>query len=163
MSFATAIPPYWRIIDVRFYVSVVEEFSGIDVDDMLQLRKKKQFFDMLLRMCLSWDSHRNLLSTMKRSRRCSVTFSIFWPPSDSLNDKPESWCFCRVVIIIDFVFTGLLSMWLTLHHTEIQSRQRCNVFWICTPLFPVVWNVVSSASIWHSAEFDGVCRGRSLI
>ena len=34
----------WRIIDVRFYVSVVEEFSGIDVDDMLQLRKKKQFF-----------------------------------------------------------------------------------------------------------------------
>ena len=25
-------------------MSVVEEFSGIDVDDMLQLRKKKQFF-----------------------------------------------------------------------------------------------------------------------
>ena len=31
-------------------MSVVEEFSGIDVDDMLQLRKKKLFFffDMLL-------------------------------------------------------------------------------------------------------------------
>ena len=30
-------------------MSVVEEFSGIDVDDMLQLRKKKQlFFYMLL-------------------------------------------------------------------------------------------------------------------
>ena len=25
-------------------MSVVEEFSGIDVDDMLQLRKKEQFF-----------------------------------------------------------------------------------------------------------------------
>ena len=25
-------------------MSVVEEFSGIDVDDMLQLRKKKHFF-----------------------------------------------------------------------------------------------------------------------
>ena len=50
MYLATAIPDYWRIIDVRFYVSVVEESSGIDVDDMLQLRKKKQllFFDMLL-------------------------------------------------------------------------------------------------------------------
>ena len=42
--FTTAIPHYWRIIDVRFYVSVVEEFSGIDDDDMLQLRKKKQLF-----------------------------------------------------------------------------------------------------------------------
>ena len=29
---------------MRFYASVVEEFSGIDVDDMLQLRKKKLFF-----------------------------------------------------------------------------------------------------------------------
>ena len=29
-------------------MSVVEEFSGIDVDDMLQLRKNRQFFDMLL-------------------------------------------------------------------------------------------------------------------
>ena len=31
-------------------MSVAEDFSGIDVDDMLQLRKKKQllFFDMLL-------------------------------------------------------------------------------------------------------------------
>ena len=30
--------------DVWFYVTVVEEASGIDVDDMLQLRKKKFFF-----------------------------------------------------------------------------------------------------------------------
>ena len=58
-------------------MSVVEEFSGIDVDDMLQLRKKKQFFDMLLHMCSIWACHRNLLSTMRPSRRCSVTFSIF--------------------------------------------------------------------------------------
>ena len=28
---------------MRFYVGVVEEFSNIDVDDMLQLRKKEQF------------------------------------------------------------------------------------------------------------------------
>ena len=28
--------------DVWFYVTVVEEASGIDVDDMLQLRKKKK-------------------------------------------------------------------------------------------------------------------------
>jgi len=39
---AIAIPHYRRIINVRFYVSVVEEFSGIDVHDMLQLRKTKQ-------------------------------------------------------------------------------------------------------------------------
>ena len=25
-------------------MNVVEDFSGVDVDDMLQLRKKKQFF-----------------------------------------------------------------------------------------------------------------------
>ena len=36
MYFATAIPHYRRIIDVRFYVSVVEEFSGIDVDDTVE-------------------------------------------------------------------------------------------------------------------------------
>ena len=41
--FTTAVPHYWCKIDVRFYVSVVEEFSGMDVDDMLQLRKKEQF------------------------------------------------------------------------------------------------------------------------
>ena len=34
-------------------MSVVEDFSGVDVDDLLQLRKKKQFFDMLLHMCSS--------------------------------------------------------------------------------------------------------------
>ena len=68
-------------------MSVVEEFSGIDVDDMLQLRKRKQvgffvflffvFFYMLLHMCSIWACHRNLLSTVRPSRRCSVTFSIF--------------------------------------------------------------------------------------
>ena len=67
--------------DVWFYVTVVEEASGIDVDDMLQLRKKKQllFFDMLLHiyMCSIWACHRNLLSTVRPSRRCSVTFSVF--------------------------------------------------------------------------------------
>ena len=118
-------------------------------------------FDMLLHMCSIWACYQNLLSTVRPSRRCSATFSIFWPSNDSLNDKSESWCFCRVVIIIDFVFTGLMSMWLTLHHTEIRSRQSCSVFWICT-FFPVVWSVVSFASIWDSAEFD-LCRGRSLI
>ena len=42
--FATAIPHYCCIIDVRFYVSVVEDFSGVDVADTLQLRKKNSFF-----------------------------------------------------------------------------------------------------------------------
>ena len=67
------------IIDVRYYVSVVEEFSGIDVDDMLQLRKKNQllFFGMLLHMCSIWACHQNVLSTMSPSWRCSVTFSVF--------------------------------------------------------------------------------------
>ena len=92
---------------------------------------------------------------MRPSRRCLVTFSTFWPSgNDSLNDKSESWCFCRVIIIIYFfffLFTGLMSMWLTLHHTEIRSRQSCSVFWICTTLFPVVWSVVSSASLWQAA------------
>ena len=78
---------------------------------------------------------RNLLSTVRPSRRCSVTFSIFWPSNDSLNGKSESWYFCRVVIIIDFVFTGLMSMWLTLHQTEIRLRRSCSVFWICTTFF----------------------------
>ena len=60
-------------------MNVVEEFSGIDVDDMLQLRKKKQllFFDKLLHMCSIRACQRNLLSAMRSSRRCSVTFSIF--------------------------------------------------------------------------------------
>ena len=29
---------------MSFYVSIVEDFSGIDVDDVLQLRKKKATF-----------------------------------------------------------------------------------------------------------------------
>ena len=63
-------------------MSVVEELSGINVEDVLQLRKKKQFlfslcvFYMLLHMCSIWACHRNLLSTMRPSRRCSATFSI---------------------------------------------------------------------------------------
>ena len=59
---------------MRFYFRVVEEFSNINVDDILQLRKKKQllFFDMLFHVF-----DRILLSTMRPSRRCSVTFSIF--------------------------------------------------------------------------------------
>ena len=40
MYFATAIPHYRRIIDVRFYVSLVEDFSGVDVDDMLRERDR---------------------------------------------------------------------------------------------------------------------------
>ena len=36
------------ITDVRFYVRVVEFFSGVDVDDMLQLRKEKQVVFLLL-------------------------------------------------------------------------------------------------------------------
>ena len=101
-SLCTAIPHYWRIIDVRFYVSVVEDFSGVDVDDMLQLRKKKHFFwTCFWIMCSIWACHWNLLSTMRPSRRCSVTFSIFSPSNDSLSDKSDSWCFCRVVITIE--------------------------------------------------------------
>ena len=67
--------------DVWFYVTVVEEASGIDVDDILQLRKKNFFFLLLLDMILHirsiWAYDRNLLSTIRPSRRCSVTFSIF--------------------------------------------------------------------------------------
>ena len=42
MYFATAIPHYRRIIDVRFYVSLVEDFSGVDVDDMLRERERER-------------------------------------------------------------------------------------------------------------------------
>ena len=68
---------YWRVIDVRFYASVVEDLSAVHVDDMLQMRKKnnKRFcfalffglffwfvclllfcfvFCMLLHMCSIW-------------------------------------------------------------------------------------------------------------
>ena len=77
-------------------------------------------------MCSIWACDRNLLSTMRPSRRCSVTFSIFWPSNDSLTDTSESRCFCRVVIIFDFVFTGLMSMRLTLHHIEITLKYDQN-------------------------------------
>ena len=69
--------------------------------------------------------------------------------------------FCHVVITIDFVIT-----WLALHHTEILLRQSCS-FFVCFEFagrfFVVVWSVVASVSIWHFAEFGGVCRGRSLM
>ena len=63
-------------------MSVVEEFSGIDVDDMwlfssFFLSFFFSFFDMLFHMCSIWACHRNLLSAMRPSGRCSVTFSIF--------------------------------------------------------------------------------------
>jgi len=76
--------------------------------------------------------------------------------NDNLNNKSECWCSnCRVVIIIDFVSTGLMSMWLTLHHTEILLRQSCSVFWICTTLFPVVRRLVASTSTYIYKTF---CR-----
>ena len=31
--FVTAIPHCWHIINVKFYVSIVEDFSGIDVNN----------------------------------------------------------------------------------------------------------------------------------
>ena len=37
MYFAIPIPHYCRIIDVRFYVSVLAYCFDVDVDDMLQL------------------------------------------------------------------------------------------------------------------------------
>ena len=65
-------------------MSVVEVFSGIDVDDMWQSCcccffrfLFVCFFDMLLLMCSIWACHRNLLSAMRPSGRCSVTFSVF--------------------------------------------------------------------------------------
>ena len=41
--------------DVWFYVTVVEEASGIDVDDMLQLRKKNIFFFFLHDFAYTFD------------------------------------------------------------------------------------------------------------
>ena len=101
-----------RVVWYRCWWYVAAEKEGTDF----------LIFYKLLYMCSIWACHRNLLSTMRRIRWCSVTFSIFWPSSDSLNDKSESWCFCRVVIVIDFVFTGLMSMWLMLHHTKRERE-----------------------------------------
>ena len=42
--FATAISHCLCIVDVGFHVRVVDNFSGIDVNDNLHLRKKKQLF-----------------------------------------------------------------------------------------------------------------------
>ena len=146
VHFATAIPRYWRIIDAMFYISFVEDFSGIDLMTCCSWKTVVVFY-MVLHMGSIRACHRNLLSTMRPSRRCSDTFSMFWPSSDSLNDKSESWCFCRVVITIHFVFTGLMIMCLALLHTEIRSRQICNIssfavvvvvvvlFLVCTTLF----------------------------
>ena len=51
--FATAIPHCCHIINVRFYVSIVEDFSGIDVNNNYVAVKKERkklllFFDMVL-------------------------------------------------------------------------------------------------------------------
>ena len=95
-------------------MSVLEDFSGVDVDDMLQMRKKNCssfFFYMLLHMYSMWAYHQNSLSTMRP--KCNVQLHFQYsdhPMHDSVNDKSESWCFCRVVLTIDFVFTGLMSM-----------------------------------------------------
>ena len=63
--FATAISHYLCIVDVGFHVRVVEKFSGIDVNDMLHLRKKRQlFFHMILHACSIWACHRNLFLTL---------------------------------------------------------------------------------------------------
>ena len=75
-----------------------------------------------------WGCHRNLFSIMGPSGRCSVSVSIFWPSNESLNDKSESWCFCHVVITIDGVSRGLMSVWLALHRTEIRFRQTFSFF-----------------------------------
>ena len=76
-------------------MSVVKEFSGIDVDDMLQLRNKKEKkikkkikMDMLLHMCVRSGLAINFfVLTVRPSRRHSVTFLIFSQSGDSLNDK----------------------------------------------------------------------------
>ena len=56
MYFATAIPHYRRIIDVRFYVSVVEDVSVVDVDDMLREREREcAFMRAPARVPQAWD------------------------------------------------------------------------------------------------------------
>ena len=52
---------------------------------------------------------------------------------------------------------------IAVHHIETWSRHICSDSWICMTHLPVVWSVVSSASMWSSAAFDGTCKGRSLI
>ena len=144
MYFATAIAHYWRIIDVRFYESVVEDILLSMLMICCSWERRNSFLTCFcIIMCSILACHRNLLSTARPSRRCSVTFSIFWQSNDGLNDKSEIWCLCRVVITFDFALIGLMSMWLALHHTEIRSRQSCSVFWIYTLIFPVAWSVVS--------------------
>ena len=50
-------------------MSVAEYFSGVDVDDLLQLRKKKLFLTCFgIIMCSIWVCHRIFLSTMRHSR-----------------------------------------------------------------------------------------------
>ena len=92
---------------------------------MSQLRKKNRIL-IYFCMCSISACHGNWLSTTRPSRRCPLTLSVSWPSIDSLNDKSESWCFCRVVITVNFVLTGLMSMWLVLYHIEIRSRQSCS-------------------------------------
>ena len=106
-----------------------------------------------------WGCHRNLFSTIGPSRRCSVSVSIFWPSNQSLNDKSESWCFCHVVITIDSVSTGLMSVWLALRHIEIRFRQTFSFFHFLkfTRCLFLLYEVLC-----HPREWVALCRIWSL-
>ena len=59
-------------------MSVVEEFSGIDVNDMLQLRKEKRLlFLHAFAYVFDLGLPSKFVAAMRPCRRCSVTFAIF--------------------------------------------------------------------------------------
>ena len=72
---------------MRFYFRVVEEFSNINVDDILQLRKKKTILFFCVHVCSNRACNGNVLSTVRPSRPYSVTVLTVWPSNDRVSDE----------------------------------------------------------------------------
>ena len=125
----------------------------------LNFDRRKTHLETVLHTLLICESHRSLLSMV---RRCSDTRSIFAPFRTRSSGKGDNWCFCMVEIVKDLVLIGLMTIWLS-HQLETWSKLSCILLLICIISFPDVCSVVSSASMSQSTDISFTCNGRSLI
>ena len=127
------------------------------------LDRRKTRLESVLHSVSVCVSHRSLLSIINPKSRCSATCSTFTPCSNRSSDKGNSWCFCLVAIVIEWVFFGLITIELLSHQHETWSKLSCKVCSACIISFPDVWSVVSSANMSQATEIFVTCNGRSLI
>ena len=98
------------------------------------LHRRKTRLESVLHNVSVCVSHQSLLSIIIPKSRCSATCSTFTPCSNRSSDKGNSWCFCLVAIVTEWVFFGLMTIELLSHQHETWSKLSCKLY--CIISFP---------------------------